>query len=101
MSDLAGRPGLGLKQPRVMKDPARLAAVAQLPCIICGARPVEVHHCISGRYGQRKAPDSMTIPLCVECHRGPHGIHASKRAWEALHGPDTGLLDRVNAMLTG
>jgi len=101
MSNLLGKPPLGLKQPRVMKDPSRLAAVAQLPCVICEARPVEVHHCISGRYGQRKAPDSMTVSLCWNHHRGPDGIHTSKRAWEALHGPDTGFLDRVNAMLAG
>jgi len=92
MSNLAGKPPLGLKQRRTMKDPARLALVAAGSCVICGARPVEVHHCISGRYSQRKTPDSDTIGLCWNHHRGPDGIHTSKRAWEAKHGPDYGFL---------
>jgi hypothetical protein len=98
-NNLAGKPPLGLKPDKVAKDPVRLAAVAQLPCCICGARPVHVHHCISGRYSQRKAPDSMTIPLCWNHHQGPEGIHADKRAWEARWGPDTGFLAKVNRLL--
>ena len=99
MPDLAGRGPLGQKAGKAKKDPARLAVIARLPCVICGARPVEVHHCISGRYSQRKAPDSMTIPLCWMHHQGPEGIHGSKDAWEAKHGPDTGFLPRVDALL--
>ena len=63
--------------------------IAQQPCCICGAWPVHVHHCICGRYGQRKASNFDTIPLCPDCHLGPHGIHADKRAWIARHGMDT------------
>ena len=76
-----------------------MAKVAQLPCVICQAWPVQVHHCISGRFGQRKASDFDTISLCWECHLGPQGIHASKSAWEALHGPDTGFLGVVDDLL--
>ena len=72
------RAPLGLKQPRQMKDRGHMARVAELPCVCCGARPVEVHHCISGRYGQRKASDRETIPLCFAHHRGPEGIHTSE-----------------------
>lgn len=72
-----------------------MARVAQLACVICGARPVEVHHVISGRYGQRKASDLDTIPLCYLHHRGAEGIHTSKRAWEAAHGLDTDYLPIV------
>ncbi len=99
MPDLFARGPLGLKPDKVAKDPARLAAVAQLPCCICGARPVEVHHCISGRYSQRKAPDSMTIPLCYFHHLGAGGIHTNKSAWQAAHGPDTGYLPMVNRLI--
>ena len=43
---------------------AHMDKVAQLPCMICGARPVVVHHCICGRYSQSKMSDFDTIPLC-------------------------------------
>ena len=99
MPDLFARGPLGQKAAKAKKDPARLAAVAKLPCVICGAYNVQVHHCISGRYSQRKAPDSMTISLCWNHHLGPEGIHADKAAWEAQHGPDTGFLPAVNARL--
>jgi hypothetical protein len=99
MPDLAGRPPLGQKSEKAKRDPARLAAVARLPCVICGSQPVQVHHVISGRYSQRKAPDSMTIPLCWRHHLGPDGIHADKAAWEAAYGPDTDFLSVVDSLL--
>ena len=104
MGDLAGRGPLGIKTGNPRKSSAgkeHMARVAQLPCAICGARQVEVHHCISGRYGQRKASDFDTIPLCYFHHRGEGGIHTSKRAWEAEHGPDTGFLLIVEMTLAG
>ena len=75
---------------------AHMAAVAQLPCVICGARPVQVHHVIHGRYGTRKAPDTDTIPLCRSCH---DSLHAGKEAWAAKWGPDYTYLPRVRAMV--
>lgn len=80
---------------------AHMAAVAQLPCVICAEWPVIVHHCISGRFGQGRASDFDTIPLCARHHdaTSPEGIHANKRDWEKMHGPDTGFLPRVHAML--
>lgn len=104
---ISGRGPLGLKADKptsaeVLEGRLHMALVAQLPCVICGARPVEVHHCISGRYGQRRASDMETIPLCASCHRtGPDAIHRSKHAWEAKHGPDTDYLSVVAEMLSG
>ena len=69
-----------------------MAWVAQQPCAICGGHPVEVHHCISARYGQRKRSDFETIPLCYDHHRGENGIHANKRLWEELNGLDTAYI---------
>lgn len=95
MTDLARRGPIGQRAGNPKKTPAgkaHMAKVAKLPCVICGARPVEVHHVISGRYGQRKASDMDTIPLCWNHHLGPDGIHTSKEKWEALHGPDTDYL---------
>jgi hypothetical protein len=92
---------ISLKRQRAAKSPegragkAHMAKVAQLPCIICGARPVEVHHCIHGRYSTRRAPDMDTISLCIACHRE---LHAAKARWESEHGPDTSYLPAVRAL---
>jgi hypothetical protein len=105
VGDLAGRGPLGLKQPKSKRGAKsgkdHMARVAALPCVLCGYWPVEVHHCISGRYSQHKAPDTHTIPLCFNHHRGAEGIHTSKAAWEALNGPDTDFLPVVADMLAG
>lgn len=103
--DLAGRGALGLKRGKPVRGTKEardhMAKVAQLPCVCCRRPgPSEVHHCISGRYGQAKASDFETIPLCDDCHRlGPLAIHRSKRAWEEANGPDYGFLPVVAAML--
>ncbi|MCJ8138568.1 Ref family recombination enhancement nuclease [Falsirhodobacter halotolerans] len=104
--NLAGRPPLGLKRPKPERGTAaarrHIEAVKQLPCVICGASPVEVHHCYSHRYGSRKRSDFETIPLCVRHHRiGPEAIHQDKAAWEAANGPDTDFLSTVADMLAG
>lgn len=81
-------------------DPKRLAAVAAMPCVICWEwqlvqnSPTQVHHCIHGRYSQRRAPDSMTIPLCEGHHQGLWDIskialHKEPSEWRRLYGPDT------------
>lgn len=80
------------------EDAAWMGKVAELACVICAAPgPSIVHHCISGRFARRRASDKNTIPLCWRHHdeQSPDGIHHSKEAWEALHGPDTGFLERV------
>jgi hypothetical protein len=78
-----------------------MAQVARLPCVICGASPVQVHHVICGRFGSRKASDFDTIPLCPACHLDPDGIHANKAAWVARHGDDRDYLPAVAAMVAG
>ena len=75
---------------------ARMARVAELPCLVCGARPVEVHHFPSPR------SDMRVGPLCPPHHRrefGPGAYHYSRRAFNDLHGTDDELLARTDAML--
>lgn len=52
--------------------------VAQLDCVLCGARPVEVHHLREGQGMSQRASNFLTIPLCPGCHRGPSGIHGDR-----------------------
>lgn len=107
MTNLARRPPLGLKRPpmtaaRIREGKAHMARVAQLPCVICGRRPVHVHHCCHGRYGQRKVTDFEVIPLCPDCHQsGPNAIHRDKAAWRDRNGSDFEFLPVVADMLAG
>ena len=75
-----------------------MGRVARLPCVICKAWPVQVHHCYHGRYGTRKESDFDTIPLCRACHAD---IHARKASWAAEHGPDYTYLRIVAQQLKG
>lgn len=56
-----------------------MARVARLPCAICGAEPVEVHHIREGQGAAQRAQDALTVPLCVYHHRGAEGIHGLGR----------------------
>lgn len=91
--NLTGRPIF--QKTAATKDKRRLEAVANLPCCICHEygmlqeTPTAVHHCIHGRHGQHKAPDSMTIPLCWRHHQGPDGVHTRPAWWRENFGEDT------------
>lgn len=102
------RQPLGLKADKptrgaIAAGKRHMRRVAQLPCICCGRPgPNEVHHVISGRFGQRRSSDFETIPLCPAHHRlGPLAIHSSKRAWESEWGMDFDYLPLVADMLAG
>ena len=71
---------------------AWMSLVAQLPCCICDAHPVELHHPIMGRFAQRKSSDFDVIPLCPRCHLS---LHASPQAWRLRFGSDVGWIDRT------
>jgi len=73
-----------------------MARVKALPCLVCGARPVEVHHLPDPR------SDFRTVPLCPLHHRteyGPQAYHYSRRNFNALHGSDEELLAKTKALL--
>jgi hypothetical protein len=52
--------------------------VAELPCVLCGTEPCEVHHLREGQGMSQRASNFLTIPLCPGCHRGPSGIHGDR-----------------------
>lgn len=68
-----------------IKAKRHMGRVASLPCAVCGAQPVEVHHILDGRTPGRRSPDWLTIPLCPDCHRGSHnGIHGQRSMWDVM-----------------
>lgn len=100
MTNLAGLPPIGLKQPRADDNPEYLNAVRQMPCWICfefGMRQqsrTEAHHVFHDRFSQRKSPDEMAIPLCTDHHTGlgfdpsKLAIHKAKAEWALHYGND-------------
>lgn len=120
MPDLAGRGPLGPKPPKeacqTRKPIARksakklaheaaeralgggdhMAKVKTLPCLVCGAYGVEVHH-------ETKPRSSFKVlPLCPRHHRrefGPGAYHYAPQDFYDAHGSSAELLARVKAML--
>ena len=93
-----------LASPAREKGKRHMAAVAMLPCLICGARPVEVHHDTGAGSDPAKKPrsDMRVLPLCSFHHRrefGPGAYHYNPRAFYARHGSSEELLKRVDDML--
>jgi hypothetical protein len=106
---LISRPPLGQKT-KAKKDAKRLAAVAAMPCVICHEyglpqrSQTQVHHCIHGRHSQRRAPDSMTLPLCEGHHTGlmdttKIALHREPLKWQTLYGQDVDWLNWVEARM--
>ena len=48
--------------------------------------------------GQR-AGHGLTIPLCWDCHQGPHGIHGDRSRWRLRKMTELDALDRTNLRL--
>lgn len=120
MPDLSGRGPLGPKPPKAAKRPRKpiparskkratylasdarqaglrhMARVKACPCLVCGARPVEVHHMPGPR------DDMRVIALCPRHHRrefGPGAFHYSPKAFFAAHGLAEELLAKQRELL--
>lgn len=52
-----------------------MTRVAALPCAVCGAQPVELHHLREGQGAAQRAQHTLVVPLCVYHHRGAEGVH--------------------------
>jgi hypothetical protein len=62
------------KPSQTAAERRHVARVAELPCVICGAQPVEIHEFEQGQW-------FTAIPACAECHRGPKGWHGTRERW--------------------
>lgn len=64
------------------KQKAHMARVAQLPCVKCGAWPVQVHHVTASSYVMGRLPknDELVVPLCPKHHKIEFGPRDSVEA---------------------
>lgn len=70
-----------------------LSLLAGMPCCLCGAQPVEIHHILEGRIKGRKSAHFTAIPLCVDCHRGSeNGIHGRQNMLKVMKTTELELL---------
>lgn len=67
---------------RAPKDErCHMQLVAAMPCLVCGAWPVTVHHPTAAPYGGRVARSGRRIvPLCAAHHLIQHGPRESVEA---------------------
>lgn len=85
-----------------------LGAIAALPCVVCGAGRVTVHHLRHNpNTGQslgksQRSPHHHVVPLCDRHHQsGGFGVayHAGSRTWEANYGREIDLWEQLQAWL--
>ena len=97
-----GLPRVSKKRAAYLSSPERksgkihMSCVAKLPCLVCGARPVEVHH-----EGKPRS-DMNCLPLCPRHHRREYGVgayHYSPKAFYTTHGPSEELLAKTMLIL--
>lgn len=79
------------------KEKKHLDAVASLPCVVCGAVPVELHHCVNNT--KRHRDHYRVIPLCKSHHTGVFSIHMARKSFRAQFGHEDDLLMEVERML--
>ena len=50
-------------------------------CFLCGSRgPLQIHHCIHGTANRKNSEHyGLKVPLCMECHTGPNGVHNNRK----------------------
>lgn len=63
------------------EDKAYCGWLRSLPCCMCGARPVQVHH-RTGAGMARRAHDHEGMPLCHQCHTDLHGLTGKFKGWD-------------------
>ena len=76
-------------------EKAYLDRVAQLPCVLCGAHGVHIHHVREGQGMAQRAQNWLTIALCPDCHTGSSGIHGNRNRLKLQKVDEMDLLSRT------
>jgi hypothetical protein len=76
------------------QDKEHFLKVKSMPCGVCGAAgPSDAHHIEQGLH-------FLCIPLCKDCHQGPHnGIHGRRAMWNVLKKTELSVLNDTIAEL--
>lgn len=56
------------KRAATTSERRHMGRVASLPCCLCGAHGVQVHHIREGVGMAQRNANWCTVPLCPECH---------------------------------
>ena len=95
-----------MAKPPTKAERAHMARIAQMPCLVCGAWPVEVHHVVgyADRAGRASKRHDRLTPLCQRHHSVQHGPHESvhalgHRGFYIMHGID--LMAVAEALANG
>lgn len=76
-------------------------SISQFPCCVCGAKPVAVHHILSGG---RRIGHHMTLPLCGLHHASGRNDaevvsrHPWRKEFERRYGKELELHAMVKAL---
>jgi len=87
---LSKLPKFGRIKPKIAKQPAHLARVAGMGCLVCG-RPAVVHHVRERGHGLEARDDRYVVPLCPHHHNmGGDSFHllGSNARFFEVHGID-------------
>ncbi len=81
---------LAIGEPRRIRSKAHLQFVATMPCVVCGLRPVQVHHLkmMQPRARGLKVGDQFTVPLCLGCHNEVEAASGWEDLWWAFRHID-------------
>ena len=75
-----------------------MGKIAGMACVVCHLMGrtqesrTEVHHLREGVGMSQRQSNFLTIPLCVDDHRGANGIHGDKSYMHTLKVDELGLL---------
>lgn len=78
-----------------------IALVKSMPCALCGEHgPSDAHHIREGMGMAQRNSDWLVIPLCKDCHQGPHnGIHGNRMLWNVMKKTELDLLAETFAII--
>lgn len=84
------------KKPMTVAERRHVDTIKSMPCSVCGQHgPSEAHEIKQGDWW-------TSIPLCAECHRGPHnGIHGQRSIWNVMKLDELGALSLTIKSLMG
>lgn len=84
-----------------------LTTIREMPCALCEAlgrqqtNPTEAHHVRLWVGAAQRNHDELSVPACVDCHRGPNGIHGDKALLRVANVDEGDLLAATVRKLMG